>query len=178
MSTALTITETGAQVAPSIIGFRLADDRVVGFRELGKITWKGLLKTGIATGIAGAATAVRGANVALAEIEYSRSQMQTHLAKMRAQRDDAVNRAAVAEAKISRKVQRWSPTEKAYLAEFFTGPAKHQPYAQIADAMVAEFSRPFTAASVGAQARKLGLVTKAAPKPAKPVSKPRTRRNG
>ena len=58
MNKNLTIDQSGQVVAPSVIGFRLADDRVVGFRDLTKITWKGLLKTGIATGIATTATVV------------------------------------------------------------------------------------------------------------------------
>ena len=113
---ALTITQDGAPVAPGVIGFRLSDDRVVGFRDLAKITWSGLLKASAATGIAGAATAVKGAHVALSEIEYSRSQMQAHLALMQAQRDDAVNRAAVAEAKAAKRSVRWTGAERAHLA--------------------------------------------------------------
>jgi hypothetical protein len=169
MNKNLTIDQSGQVVAPSVIGFRLADDRVVGLRELGKITWKGLFKTGIATGIAATATAVRGANVALDEIQYSRAQMIEHLALMQRQRDDAVNRAAIAEAKAARKVQRWSNAEKTFLATFFSGPVKHPTYAVIATAMVAEFGRSFTAATVGAQARRLGLVVKVKSAPTKAV---------
>jgi hypothetical protein len=111
--------------------------------------------------------------VALSEIEYSRSQMATHLAKMQAQRDDAVNRAAIAEAKISRKVQRWSAGERDMLTRLRAG---GMTYPKIAAAMSDEFARTFTAASVGAQARKLALATPAKAKAAKPVSKARRRR--
>ena len=175
----ITITETGQAIAPGIIGFRVGNE-TLGVRDTlrhvaGKITFSGLLKASAATGIAAAATAVRGANAALAEIEYSRSQMQTHLAKMQAQRDDAVRRAADAEAKISRKVQRWSAGERDMLTRLR---AAGMTYPKIAAAMSDEFGRAFTASSVGAQARKLALATPAKPKAVKPASKARTRRNG
>ena len=105
--------------------------------------------------------------MALAEVEYSRVQMAGDLAKMKLQRDDAVQRAAIAEAKAARKVQRWTTEEKRYLTTFFSGPVKHPTYAVIAAAMVAEFGRSFTAATVGAQARRLGLVVKVKPAPTK-----------
>ncbi len=175
MSTALTITETGEPVTvPSIIGFRVGNQTLGVLDTLrhvsGRITWSGLLKTSAATGIAAAATAIKAGHVALSEIEYSRSQMATHLALMQAQRDDAVNRAAIAEAKISRKVQRWSAAERDTLTRLRAG---GMTYAKIAAAMSDEFGRAFTASSVGAQARKLGLVTPAKAKAAKPVSKRR-----
>jgi serine/threonine-protein kinase RIO1 len=167
---------------PSVIGWNY-HGRIVGVGDLAKITWRGLLKTGIATGIATAATAVRGANVALAEIEYSRSQMAGHLAVMQAQRDAAVTRAdimlraqaAIAEAKASRKVQRWSTAERDKLTRLR---ATGMTYPKIAAAMSDEFGRAFTASSVGAQARKLALATPAKSKAAKPASKARKSRKG
>ena len=159
---------------PAILGWNY-QGRVVGAGELARITWKGIFKASAATVVAAGSTAVRGANLAIAEIETTRGQLQGQIDLLTRQRNDAVNRAAAAEAKASRKAQRWSDAEKAHLATFFTG-AKHKPYAAIAANMADTFGRTFTAASVGSQARKLGLVAKPALKVSKAPSKSRKRR--
>ena len=165
---ALTITQTGKPIAPSVIGFNVGG-RVVGVGELGRITWKGLLKTGIATAIAAGATAIRGANVALAEIECSRTQMQAHLATMQAQRDDAVNRAAAAEAK-ARKPARWCAAECDLLIELRAGGMSYK--------LIAEhLGTGRTAAAVGAKARALASKATAPAPVAKPATKARKRRS-
>ena len=148
---ALTITQTGTPVAPSVIGFRLADDRVVGFRDLAKITWSGLLKASAATGIAAAATAVRGAHVALAEIEDSRAQLKARVETLQQRNSDLAT--ALIEAQTP-------AAERAFLADAIASAANpaRPGYAAIAGRLAAEFNRPFTAASLSAQARKHGMV--------------------
>jgi hypothetical protein len=174
MNAIATIDQTGRPLPPSIIGFNVNGQTLSTLDTLkhvaSNITVKGLWKVGAATGIAAAATAVRGAHLAIAEIEDSRAQLQARVDLLTRQRNDAVNRAAAAEARASRKIQRWTDAERAHLATFFAAP-KHKPYALIAADMAGTFGRAFTAASVGAQARKLGLVTKAPAKPAKAASK-------
>jgi hypothetical protein len=163
----LTILQNGAPIAPSVIGFNVGG-RVVSVGELGRITWRGLLKTGAATAIAAGATAVRGANLAIAEIEYSRAQMQATLATMQAQRDDAVRRAAAAETK-ARKPARWSAAERDLLLELRAG---GMAYGKIAVALGTGRS----AAAVGAKWRALAAKASAPAPVAKPASKPRSRR--
>jgi len=166
---ALTITQTGTPVAPSVIGFRLADDRVVGFRDLAKITWSGLLKASAATGIAAAATAVRGAHVALAEIEDSRAQLKARVETLQQRNSDLAT--ALIEAQTP-------AAERAFLADAIASAANpaRPGYAAIAGRLAAEFNRPFTAATVGSQARKHGMVAHAPAKAAKPARKSRKRR--
>jgi hypothetical protein len=159
---AITITEAGAPVAPSVIGFRLADDRVVGFRELGRITWRGLLKTGIATTIAAGATAVRGAHLAIEEISDTRAQLQARVDLLTRQRNEAVNRAAAAEAK-ARKPTRWSAAERDLLLELR---ATGMSYAKIA----VELGTGRTASAVGAKARALAAKASAPAPTRKPSS--------
>jgi hypothetical protein len=81
-------------------------------------------------------------------------------------------------AKAAKRSQRWSTAERAFLADAIASAANRaRPgYAAIAGRMAETFGRAFTAASVGAQARKLGLVAKAAPKATKAPSKPRKAR--
>lgn len=174
---ALTITQTGTPVAPSVIGFRLADDRVVGFRDLAKITWSGLLKASAATGIAAAATAVRGAHVALAEIEDSRAQLKARVETLQQRNSDLATALIEAQTQPARKrAPRWTAAERAFLADAIASAANpaRPGYAAIAWRLAAEFNRPFTAASLSAQARKHGMVppvpaqgTKAPGKPMK-----------
>jgi hypothetical protein len=181
MNAIATIDQTGRPLPPSIIGFNVNGQTLSTLDTLkhvaSNITVKGLWKVGAATVIAAGATAVRGANVALAEVEDSRAQLQGRV-EMLQKRNSALTTALVAaETKASRKIQRWTDAERAHLATFFAAP-KHKPYAVIAADMADRFGRAFTAASVGAQARKLGLVTKAPAKPAKAASKARKRRAG
>ena len=79
--------------------------------------------------------------------------------------------AAALAATKPKRAPRWTAAERAQLAGHFTGP-KHATYAVIAAGMAETFGRSFTAAAVGAQARKLGLVTKPAPKATKAPGKP------
>jgi hypothetical protein len=156
---------------PSIIGFNVNGQTLSTLDTLkhvaSNITVKGLWKVGAATAIAAGATAVRGANVALSEIEYSRAQMAEHLALMQAQRDDAVRRAADAEAK-ARKPSRWSAAECDMLTELR---ASGLSYARIA----AELGTGRTAAAVGAKARALAGKVAAPAKAAKAARASRKR---
>jgi hypothetical protein len=175
-----------------IIGFNTAGGGVVGLGGISQlalrnvtrrddITWGGIAKVSAATLAAGAVVGVRAASLAVDagklavdSAGFSREQMLEKLALMQAQRDAAVRRAVEAEARASRKATRWSDAERARLATFFTE-AKHKPYAAIAADMAATFGRAFTAASVGSQARKLGLVAKAPARPTKAAQPPRRR---
>jgi hypothetical protein len=163
----LVITETGAPIAPSIIGFNVGG-RVVGVGELGRITWRGLLKTGAATAIAAGATAVRGAHLAIAEIEDSRAQLQARVDMLTRQRSEAIDRAVAAEAK-ARKPARWSAAECDLLLELR---ASGLSYAKIA----VELNTGRSAAAVGAKARALAGKVAAPAKVAKPAKTSRKRR--
>jgi hypothetical protein len=109
------------------------------------ITVRELWKVGVATAIAGAATAVRGAHLAIiVEIEDSRKQLQARVDLLTSQRNEAVNRAAAAESK-ARKPVRWSVAECALLLELRVG---SMAYASIAEAL----GTGRTASAVGAKA--------------------------
>jgi len=180
---------TTAPLPPSVIGWNY-QGRVVGFRELGRVTWNGIFKASAATVVAAGATAVRGAHLAIAEIETTRGQLKGQAETYKRQRDEAVNRAAYVEellhqAKASRKAPRWTDAERAFLAgELAQRDAKRPGYQAIATLMTETFGRKFTAATIGTHARALRAAepvkatsaTVAKPKAAAPATKARKRR--
>ena len=192
----------GTTLAPEqrspIIGFRTADGGVAGLSDIGgmalrklapgkpDITLKGLVYGAAATAIAVGATAVRGVNLAIAEVEYSREQMEATLATMARQRDEAVERAAWLEELLLRQQAaagpllagvapvvatlpegarkaakpRWTAAERDLLLELRAGGMS---YPKIATALGTGRS----AAAVGAKWRALGAKAEAPAKPAK-----------
>jgi hypothetical protein len=163
MNAIATIDQTGRPLPPSIIGFNVNGQTLSTLDTLkhvaSNITVKGLWKVGAATVIAAGATAVRGANVALAEVEDSRAQLQGRV-EMLQKRNIALTTALVAAETKACKPARWSAAECALLLELR---ATGLSYARIAERLGTGRS----AGAVGAKARAL-----AAPK-AKTVRKAR-----
>ena len=177
MNAIATIDQTGRPMPPSIIGFNVNGQTLSTLDTLkhvaSNITVKGLWKVGAATVIAAGATAVRGANVALAEVEDSRAQLQGRVEMLTRQRSEAIDRAVAAETKASRKPARWSAAECALLIELR---ASGLSYAKVAEAL----NTGRTAGAVGAKWRALAGKVATAPevlaKAPKAASSRRSRR--
>jgi len=117
--------------------------------------------------------------VALAEIEDSRAQLKARVETLQQRNSDLATALIEAQTQPARKrAPRWTAAERAFLADAIASAANpaRPGYAAIAGRLAAEFNRPFTAATVGSQARKHGMVAHAPAKAAKPARKSRKRR--
>jgi hypothetical protein len=176
----LVITHTDVPVAPSLIGFNVGG-QTLSVRDTLKhmaanITIPGLWKVGCATAIAGAATSIKAAHVALSEIEDSRSQLQARVETLQRRNSEMASALSEAQAK-TRKPTRWTQAERAALAEELVAhPGPRPGYRAIAGRMSERFNRTFSADAVGAQARKLRAAPSEPASTTKAPSKPRSRR--
>ena len=172
---ALTAIDAPRKRAP-IIGFRTADDRVVGLGGASQIalrtiarrddvTWNGIAKVGFATAVAAGVVGTRAVGLAVGaaqeavdELHESREQLRAQIALLERQLVAATARAEKAEARLGVR-RKWTDAARAFLADAVRDLGRSSADCRaIAILMTARFGGAWTGPAVRAQVRRMGLV--------------------